>query len=65
MVTEWDGKKTKKICADEELEPVPMKSNSEPNINGSTVALRMMKLMGYSGSGGLGARGQGIEQPVE
>jgi len=65
MVTEWDGKKTKKICADEELEPVPMKSNSEPNINGSTVALRMMKLMGYSGSGGLGARAQGIEQPVE
>ena len=64
MVTERDGKKTKKICADEELaEPVPTEPNS--NINGSTVALRMMKLMGYSGSGGLGARAQGIEQPVE
>jgi len=64
LENEKAGTKVKKICAnDANKEETDGNSKSVKTVQ-PTVALKMMKLMGWKGSG-LGAMEQGIQEPIE
>ena len=64
LENELKGTKAKKICAsDANNEKTDGNSKAVETVQ-PTVALKMMKLMGWKGLG-LGAKEQGIQEPIE